>query len=88
MTVGKNQKVLFVLLFLGECNTVTLNEPGNKTLTDFAIGFIVWSSAEGLSCNSCGEECTDACGTRFFRQISNIRKVFDLCASHFFSPVV
>ncbi|XP_055323679.1 U-scoloptoxin(20)-Cw1a [Sitodiplosis mosellana] len=28
---------------------------------------IVSTSAEGLSCSSCGDECLDACGTRFFR---------------------
>lgn len=30
-------------------------------------GIVALTSAEGLFCNSCGEECADACGTRFFR---------------------
>ncbi|XP_031633311.1 uncharacterized protein LOC116347053 [Contarinia nasturtii] len=29
--------------------------------------FTAYTYAEGLSCSSCGEECLDACGTRFFR---------------------
>lgn len=32
------------------------------------LGLVLHTSAENeLSCNSCGEECLDACGTRYFR---------------------
>lgn len=71
MFYSANSMVVLVFLVLGskfrsippDCYSL------NKCVTQhsYKVVLMVEAGSEGLSCNSCGDECTQSCGTRHFR---------------------